>query len=137
MNKNIYSGRFTADPELKKTPSGISVCTFVLAVRRPHTSDKTDFISFVAWRNTAEFICQHFQKGKMIAVSGFLTSRKYEDAAGNKRVAFEVVVEEAEFCGDKAVQASDPANQLSQPVGDPGRPATASNDQPGDDDLPF
>lgn len=101
MNSTHFLGRFVETPELKQTPNGTAVCSFTLAVKRPHTKDVTDFINFTAWRQTAEFITKYFSKGQMIAVSGYLTSRRFEDANGNKRTAFEVQIEEAEFCGSK------------------------------------
>lgn len=94
-------GRLTADPELKQTQGGISVCSFTLAIDRPKTRDKTDFINFVAWRHTAEFICEYFRKGQKIGLTGYLTSRQFEDKNGNKRTAYEVVVDHAEFVESK------------------------------------
>lgn len=98
MNKGQYTGRLTADPELKQTQSGVSVCSFSLAVKRPRAKDKTDFINFVAWRGNAEFVCRYFKKGDAMEVSGALTSRKYQDGNGNNRVAFEVECEDVSFC---------------------------------------
>ena len=98
MNKGQYTGRLTADPELKQTPSGVSVCSFTLVVKRPRAKDKTDFINFVAWRGNAEFVCRYFKKGDAMEVSGALTSRKYQDGNGNNRVAFEVECEDVSFC---------------------------------------
>ena len=57
MNSINLVGRLTADPELKTTQSGISVCTFSLAVNRPRVKDTTDFINCVAWRQSAEYLC--------------------------------------------------------------------------------
>lgn len=98
MNKGQYTGRLTADPELKQTQGGVSVCSFTLAVKRPRVKDKTDFINFVAWRGTAEFIYRYFKKGDAMEVSGALTSRKYQDQSGNNRVAFEVECDDVSFC---------------------------------------
>ena len=61
---------------------------------------QTDFINCVAWKNTAEFISKYFGKGRMIAVTGRLQSRSYEDKNGNKRTAIEVNVEQASFTGE-------------------------------------
>ena len=102
MNSINLIGRLTADVELKTTQSGVSVCSFTIAVKRPNVKDTTDFLNCVAWRNTAEFISKYFSKGKLIALTGVLTSRSYEDQNGKKRTAFEVVVERAEFCESKA-----------------------------------
>ena len=104
MNTTAFIGRLTATPELKSTPSGVSVCTFSLAVKRPRVKDTTDFINFVAWRNTAEFICKYFAKGQMMAVTGVLTSRAWDDKEGKKRIAYEIQVENVDFCGDKSSQ---------------------------------
>lgn len=133
MNHGSYVGRLTADPELKQTQGGISVCSFTLAIDRPKTRDKTDFINFVAWRQTAEFICKYFRKGHKIALTGYLTSRQYEDKNGNKRTAFEVVVDLAEFAESK--KSSDGWNVSAEP------PAYQNpqgfEEIPDEDDLPF
>lgn len=98
MNKGQYTGRLTTTPELKQTQSGVSVCSFTLAVKRPRKKDKTDFINFVAWKSNAEFVCRYFTKGDAMEVSGALTSRKYKDQNGNNRVAFEVECDDVSFC---------------------------------------
>lgn len=102
LNTVILMGRLTADPELKKTPSGVSVTTFTVAVNRSYGKQErqTDFIECVAWRNTAEFICKYFRKGQMIAVQGSIQTRSYQDKHGNKRKAVEVLADKADFCGD-------------------------------------
>lgn len=101
MNSINLIGRLTADVELKTTQSGISVCSFSIAVDRPNVKDTTDFINCVAWRSTAEFISKYFRKGNRIAVTGILTSRTYQDQNGKNRTAFEVVIDRAEFCESK------------------------------------
>lgn len=127
MNNINLIGRLTADVELKQTQSGIEVCSFSLAVKRPKVKDTTDFINCVAWRNTAKFISQYFKKGSLIAVSGVLTSRKYQDNNGNNRTVFEVVVDDAEFCESKG----EAKPEFSAPT-----QAKYEEVKP-DDDLPF
>lgn len=104
MNACILMGRLTADPELNKTPSGVSVTTFTVAVTRSYVKQgeerQSDFIECVAWRSTADFICKYFRKGQMIAVQGSIQTRSYQDKHGNKRRAVEVHVDKADFCGD-------------------------------------
>lgn len=136
MNHGSYVGRLTADPELKQTQNRISVCSFTLAIDRPGTRDKTDFINFVAWRQTAEFICKYFRKGQNIGVTGYLSSRRYEDKNGNRRTAFEVVADRAEFVESRQRQkAGIPAQE---PPGIPGPADPAGFEEiAGEDDLPF
>ena len=106
LNKTILTGRLTAKPELKKTQTDVSVTSFSLAVQRNFKNGSgeydTDFLNCVAWRNQADFIAKYFDKGQLITVVGSLTSRKYEDAEGHKRTAFEVVVDEAMFAESKS-----------------------------------
>lgn len=109
FNKVILIGNLCADPELKQTQNGVSVTSFSIAVGRRRVKDQepqTDFISVVAWRNTAEFICKYFQKGKAILVVGSLQTRTWEDQNGQKRYATEVVADEAQFVEKKGDGAS-------------------------------
>lgn len=101
MNNCSFIGRLTTDPELKTTQSGISVCSFTLAVNRPRVKDTTDFINFQAWRQSAEYLCKYGHKGDMVAVNGTLTSRKWQDKDGNNRTAFEVVADNLSVIGGK------------------------------------
>ena len=62
---------------------------------------KTDFIDFIAWRNTAELICKYFSKGSMIGIEGEIQTRTYTDKNGNNKKATEIVVSNVTFCGSK------------------------------------
>lgn len=93
MNICSFTGRLTADPSLKTTNNGKSVCSFSLAVKRPHVKDTTDFINFTVWNQSAEYLCKYGSKGETVEVTGTLQSRNYEDKNGNKRTAFEVIVD--------------------------------------------
>lgn len=118
LNKCVIMGRLTAAPELKNTSNGTAVVSFTLAVDRDYSGkDKekqTDFISCVAWRHTAEFISKYFHKGSMAVVAGSLQSRQYEKN-GDKRTAWEVLVENIYFADSKKADSShqnqDSANQ--------------------------
>lgn len=131
MNSTKCTGRLTADVELKSTPSGVSVCQFTIAVKRPHVKDTTDFFRCVAWRNTAEFIAKYFGKGKMILIEGYLTTREWDDQNGVKRYATEIVVDNAEFCGDKSNDSKPAAAEPNVPAEQP------QYEEIDDDDLPF
>ena len=135
MNKVILMGRLTADPELKTTPSGISVTSFSLAIDRKYAKQgeerKTDFINIVAWRQRAEFICKYFTKGQLIALDGSIETSSYVDKNGNNRTAFEVVAENVYFTGDKRnSQQSGNENAYSEHAND-------FSEMPIDGDLPF
>ena len=81
LNVVAIMGRLVADPELKTTPAGISVCTFRIACDRNFVQQgqqrQADFIDVVAWRHNADFLCKYFAKGRMVAVQAFkATMRK-------------------------------------------------------------
>ena len=94
MNSINLIGNICNDLELKSTSNGKYVCSFSLAVKRPHVKDTTDFLNVVVWNQSAEYLSKYAHKGDRISVSGVLTSRNYEDKNGNKRTAFEVVSNE-------------------------------------------
>ncbi len=108
MNKVVLMGRLCSDPELRHTQSGIASCRFTVACNRKYKNESTgeydaDFISCVAWRQTAEFISRYFNKGKMIVVEGNLRSGSYQDRNHSDVTHYttDVFVEGVEFAGDK------------------------------------
>ena len=109
LNKIVLMGRFTKEPELRATGTGTSVTSFTIACDRDFKGQngerETDFINCVAWRQTAEFICNYFKKGSMAIVEGSLQTRPYEDAEGKKRTATEVVVNNIYFGESKKEEA--------------------------------
>ena len=138
LNKVILIGNLCADPELKQTQNGVSVTNFNLAVSRKFQKDaekQTDFIQVVAWRNTAEFICKFFGKGKPILIVGSLQTRNWTDSNGQKRYTTEVVAEEAQFVEKKSEAESYASSANSQNT-----PYSVNSvdfeEQTADDDLP-
>ena len=105
LNHVSAMGRLTRDPELRRTQSGIAVCSFSIACERDFKDQAgqkiTDFIECVAWRNTAEFVCKYFTKGRMIIVEGSLQSRKWQDRNGASRVSWEVIANSCYFGDSK------------------------------------
>lgn len=132
FNKVILGGRISTDVELKSTNNGTLFTQFSLAVnRKPNKEGKaeTDFISCVAWRNTAEFISKFFKKGSSICVVGTIQTRIWEDKNNQKRYVTEVVVDEANFVDSKAD---------NQPVqSQPAQSQPQFEELDDDKDLPF
>ena len=149
LNKVVLAGRMTADPELKQTPSGVSVLSFTIAVNRSYVSKNSDqgerqadFINVVAWRNTAEFISKYFRKGSAICVSGSIQTRSWQDQQGQRRYATEVVADEAMFVesrSESTSQSSYTPDVYTQAPSFSSNPGSAPNfeDHNTDDDLPF
>lgn len=107
LNKVILMGRLTADPELRQTQSGVNSCRFTVAVDRnfvPQGGERqADFITCIAWRQTAEFVSRYFSKGRMICVEGNLRTGSYDDRnhPDVKHYTTDVYVDNVYFAGDK------------------------------------
>ena len=106
LNSVCLMGRLTADPELKSTQLGVSVCNFRIAVDRTYTpkgqEKQTDFLNIITWRSTAEFVSRYFRKGQLVAVQGSIQTGQYTDRDGNKRTTFDVVADNVFFAEKKA-----------------------------------
>lgn len=106
LNKSIIMGRLTRDPELRRTQSGTAVTSFTVACDRDfkdrNSGEKaTDFIDVVAWRQTAEFACNYFAKGRMAIVEGRLQIRDWKDKDGNNRRSAEIIADNIYFGDSK------------------------------------
>ena len=141
LNVVVLTGRLTADPELKTTTNGTSVCSFSIAVDRRYKAGEerqADFINIVTWRTSAEFVSKYFKKGQMIAIEGSIQTRRYQDRDGNNRTAFEVVASNVQFADfarrDGDAPAATPAASASFSNADEGDFTSVSD---VDEDLPF
>lgn len=153
FNKVILGGRLTADPELKTTPTGVSVTSFTVAVNRNYKSKngdepQADFIDVTAWRQTAEFITRYFRKASSICVVGSLQKRSWTDNQGQKRYSTEVVADEAFFVDAKSEspiavqQAAERQAYVPESYGAPSFTSQSAQapkfeEIADDDDLPF
>ena len=145
FNKVILIGNMTADPELKQSTSGVSVCSFNIAVNRKMSkNNECDFITVVAWRQQAEFVTKYFKKGMPILVCGQLQTRTWTDNQGNKRYATEVVADEVSFvapASNEQKPATPPNPATFQSGNMPSAYSGVNNPQfeeiPNDGQLPF
>jgi len=126
FNKVILGGRLTADPELKTTPSGVSVTTFTVAVNRRSEKQPADFFDVTAWRQTAEFVTRYFRKASSICIVGSLQTRSWTDKQGQKRFATEIVADEVFFVD--ALRESPMGRNNSDVIVDPDSPMLAGID---------
>ena len=96
------AGTLVADPELRITPTGVSVANFTVAAndRRydPATREWADkgatFLRCTLWRQAAENLAESLTKGTRVLVTGILRQREWETPEGDKRYAFDVDVTE-------------------------------------------
>lgn len=134
MNRVCLMGRIGRDLELKKTNSGVSVVSFPLAVDRNGKEGGTDWIDVVAWRGTAEVLCNYAGRGRLIAVEGRLQMRDWTDKNGNKRRSYEVQADNVYFADNRRSEDND--TTLNRNAAES---ATGGFTEVGEDDgeLPF
>ena len=138
INKVILVGNLGKDPELRTTPSGISVTTFSLATserfkdRDGNQQEKTEWHNIVAWRNLAEICSNHLHKGKQIYLEGKIQTRKYQDREGNDRYITEIVADVMEMLGRREGSGSGAAPQQAAAA-----PQQAPVSWGDDDEIPF
>lgn len=126
MNKLMIIGRLTADPEIKALQNDNSVIRINVAVTRDYVNKQTkeretDFISVVAWNNTAQLIAKNYTKGSMISLEGSLRQNNYEDKNGQKKTTFEMLAEHVHYIGGQS-KVANPSNG--------GNPSTGKNQPP-------
>lgn len=138
INMVALMGRLTFEPEVRTTPSGVSVMRFQVACDRNYQKSgqdrQADFIDCVAWRQTAEFISRYFYKGSMIAVEGTIQTSNYTDKNGIQRKQVEVLANNVSFCGSKSETSGAAGSQAET------NNSNADNsdfDEIPNDDLPF
>lgn len=136
MNVSVLIGRCTADAEVKKTQSGMSVCRFTLAVNR-RKKDEADFISCIAFDKTADFMGSYVKKGNRIGVKGHIQTGSYE-RDGHKVYTTDVIAESIDLLESRqnsqtqthAKTDNVPSQPLPKPIEDDGLEISS-------DDLPF
>lgn len=152
INHVTLVGRLVRDVELRKTNSNTSVCSFTVAVDRRFKSQQggqdADFISCIAWRQSAEFLAKYGGKGAIVSVEGRIQTRSYDNASGQKVYVTEVVAESVQLISNRNnTSVSEPTmnNQTFTPSADVGYGSDSMDDDFSNtpsldissDDLPF
>lgn len=115
INRVILVGRLTKDPILRKTANGTSVATFTVACDRRYSSQgqekQADFISCVAWRQSADFLSQYASKGRLVGVEGRIQTRSYDDQTGKRVYVTEVVCDSVQLLDSRSSASNNRAAQ--------------------------
>ena len=134
MNKGVWTGNLTRDPEVKVMTNGESRAMITLAVQRDYISQsgvrEADFITFIAYRKTAETVAKYLTKGRKILVVAHVRTGSYEKD-GKKIYTTEFVIDRFEFLSPAPQAQNDGAPPPEEP------PMGEGFQQVDDDDLPF
>ena len=143
MNKVILMGRLTRDPEVRYSAgeNALAIARYTLAVDRRFRRDgeaTADFISCVAWRQTADFLGQYARKGALVGVEGRIQTRNYDGQDGRKVYVTEVLCDTVQLLESKSQSQNRDYNnsQVSDyPINDTNSFDTTSNDPFGNSDF--
>ena len=120
MNSLHIIGRLTKNPELRTTATGLSVCSFTVAVNRKKTKDgqqETDYFNITAWRERGETCAKYLSKGKKVSGVGPVSVRAWE-SNGKHGASLEVTADEIEFLSPRGeAQPAQPEPQVDQQTG--------------------
>lgn len=140
LNRVMILGHVGADPEVRSTPGGATVANFRVACSESwkdqsgQKQERTEWVTVVAWKKTAEIVQQYVRKGGKIYVEGKLQTRSWDDkSTGAKRYATEVLAERVMLLdgrqdGQRQERSARPEDHGIDSYPEPGQ---------GDDDLPF
>lgn len=123
VNRVILVGNLGKDPELLKTPSGVSLCKFSIATteqfknKQGEHQTKTDWHNIVVWGRLAEVCGQWLHKGKQVYIEGKLQTSNYEGQDGQKRYRTEIVASSMQMLGRAADSDGTPGNAIPQGEG--------------------
>ena len=140
MNKLTIIGNLTRDPELRTTSSGISVCSFTVAVNRKQSAQQrqagqqpeADFFRVTAWRERGEFCGKFLQKGKKVCVIGPVGVSTYDGRDGKTYANMEVTAQDVEF-----LSSAQDAQREATPPAPPVDPQSGMQQVAMDEELPF
>lgn len=145
MNKITLIGNLTKDPEIRATSSGVTVCSFTIAVNRKFGDKdgekKTDYFRIIAWRQLGETCNRYLAKGRKIAVVGELQASMYESKDGTTRMSLDVQADEVEFLTPKGDQQAAQSAAAEPSAAAPQQKDTAGSmagfTDISSDDIPF
>ena len=134
MNKCVFSGRLTRDPEIRysQTDSSLAIAKYSLAVNRRKKKDndaaEADYIPCTVFGKGAEFAERFLKKGMKIIVHGHIQSDHYTNKDGKEVYTLCCIAEEQEFAESKKETQDKPRED---PLPFPDIPEDAG------DELPF
>jgi len=147
LNKVFLLGNLTADPEIRTTPSGKSVCRFRMATNRfwvdrqsGEKKQSVEYHSVVAWDKLANIVSQYLSKGRLVFVEGRLVTRTWEDGSGNKRSRTEIIAENIQLgprFGQSTSQEKPPTPSTTSPPPEEEIPIIEEGEDINVDEIPF
>ena len=136
INRVVLTGNLTRDPELRSTPSGISVCSLRVACNTRRKSgedwvDKPNYFDVTVWGAHGETCARYLAKGRPIAIDGRLEWREWQHE-DSTRQAVEVIADSVQFLAAREHATAENGDDGAEPHAEPAAVAAdADEDIPG------
>ena len=141
INRVILVGRLTDTPELKTTNSGMSVCSFTIAVddrkRNPDGTKNTNFFNCTVFQQQADNLTKFLRKGALVGVDGRLSQRRFTRKDGTKGSVVEIMCDSVQFLEPKEVRSIPNEEFFEDEAPAPVEGNNLDSIDVTDDDLPF
>lgn len=139
VNKCLFIGNLTADPEIRTMPNGEQVANFSIAlnekykVKDGNIVENVEYVRIVLYRRLAEIAGQYLTKGSQVYIEGRLKTRKWQDSNGQDRYTTEIQGDNLQMLGGR----QDEQKQAKQSKAKP-EPLSAMAEQDDfSDGIPF
>lgn len=112
VNRCIFVGNLTADPEVRYSGNGDAVASFTVACNETwkdkdgEKQERVEYVRVVAWKKLGEICGEYLFKGKQVYVEGRMQTREWEDKDENKRYTTEIIINNMTMLGQAATQQS-------------------------------
>ncbi len=143
INTAAITGNLTADPDLRTSEGGVTICKMRVAVnerirREEEWVDHTNFFTVTVFGNQGQSCADYLAKGRPVAVEGRLHYHEWDGDDGGKRSAVEIIANHVQFLGSAPNRAQSNGGERASDVGARDA-AQAARSQGGEaeDDLPF
>lgn len=143
VNRVILVGRLGKDPEMKSTPSGLSIAKFSLATDEKFTDrsgekqERTEWHNIVVFGKVADICGQYLKKGKLVFIEGSIRTDSWDDKeSGQKKYRTEIIAQNMQMLGGKGEEGGGGSYSSSGPRASSSSTASSVNDA-DDEDVPF
>ena len=107
VNKCLFIGNLTADPEIRTMPNGEQVANFSIALNEKYKAkdgnivENVEYVRIVLYRRLAEIAGQYLRKGSQVYIEGRLKTRKWQDSNGQDRYTTEIQGDNLQMLGGR------------------------------------
>lgn len=146
LNKCIFIGNLTADPEIRTMPNGEQVANFSIALNERYKAkggnivENVEYVRIVLYRRLAEIAGQYLSKGSQVYIEGRLKTRKWQDSNGQDRYTTEIQCDNFQMLGgrNQDVAQNQPSKQQDKQQKAQSKPQQSEPPMDAfDDNIPF